>query len=268
MSDRRASIRERAWAAGSGGRPRRLSETDLRERILGTAVAMLTESGGLTVSMAHLNMEELIRIADVPRSSVYRTWGSKEAFHLDLMERMLEPGPDGTYADEVAGIARAVLSEHRDRLGSPEGRRAVFEELVRCTITEIFYGASRSLAWRSFTALAVALPTLDPAGHDRILAALATSHAQIIGRVADLYTEMIPTLGMRMKDGFDVRTLAATGSSVMDGLIRLSLTDPITVASRTVRTGIDGQPIGWELPAVAFLAIMDAMAELDPDFRA
>ena len=62
----------RAWATADRRRRRRLSEAELRERILGTAFEMLTKSGGLTVSLAHLNMEELIRIADVPRSSVYR----------------------------------------------------------------------------------------------------------------------------------------------------------------------------------------------------
>lgn len=243
-----------------------MSEAELRERVLSTAVAMLTESGGPTVSMAHLNLEELIRIADVPRSSVYRSWGSKEAFHVELMERMLEPGPEGSYADEIVSVAEAVLEQNRHRLGTAQGRRATLTEIVRRTVTESFHGAARSLAWRSFTALAVTVPTLDPPDRERVLVALATSHARIVDRVADLYAEILPALGMRARDGFDVRTLVVTGSSAMDGLIRLSLTDPATVVSRTVRPGPDGEPVEWELPAVAFLAIMDAMVEPDPDF--
>lgn len=228
---------------------------------------MLTESGGLSVSMAHLNMEELIRIADVPRSSVYRAWGSKEAFYVDLMERMVEPGPEGSYADEVAAAAQDVLEQHRDRLVTPADRRAVFCEVVRCAVTRSFHGVARSLAWRSFTALAVAAPTLGAEDRERILAALDRSHSRIIARVSDVYTEVLSRVGMRMRDGFDIRTFMLTGSSAMDGLIRLGITDPHTVASRTVRPGLDGEPVEWELPATAFLAIADAMVELDPEFR-
>ncbi len=227
---------------------------------------MLTDSGGLTVSMAHLNMEELIRIADVPRSSVYRAWGTKEAFYVELMERMVAPGPEGSYADEVVRVAREVLRHNRDRLGTSQGRRAVLLETVRRTVTQSFHGAARSLAWRSFTALSVAVPTLDEHDQRRVLAALAASHARIIDRISDLYAEILPVLGMRMKAGCDIRTAIATGSSAMDGLIRLSVTDPTTVASRTVRPGLDGEPVDWELPAVAFMAILDAMVEPAPDF--
>ncbi|MEB3052435.1 TetR/AcrR family transcriptional regulator [Mycolicibacter sp. MYC123] len=262
------SNREQTWVTGGAWRRRRLSESDLRERILGSAVAMLTESGGLTVSMAHLNMEELIRIADVPRSSVYRAWGSKEAFYVELMERMVAPGPEGSYADDVVRIARRVLDQSRQLLGTAQGRRAVLEEMVRSTVTQSFHGAARSLAWRSFTALAVAVPTLDDEDQQRILAAMAASHARIIDRVAEVYTETLPLVGMRMKAGFDIRTAIATGSATMDGLIRLGFTDPATVASVILKPGLDGEPVEWELPPLAFLAILDAMIEPDPEFPA
>lgn len=227
---------------------------------------MLTESGGLTVSIAHLNMEELIRIADVPRSSVYRSWGSKEAFYVELMERMVAPGLEGSYADDVVRIAHEVLEQYRDRRGTPQDRRAILEEIVRRTVTQSFYGAARSLAWRSFTALTVAVPTLDDEDQQRILAALGASHAAIMDRIVDLYVEILPVLGIRMKAGFDIRTAVVTGSSAMDGLIRLSFTDPATVASRIVRPGLDEEPVEWELPAVAFMAIWNAMIEPDPEF--
>ncbi|MBS9535726.1 hypothetical protein KIH27_19245 [Mycobacterium sp. M1] len=227
---------------------------------------MLIESGGLSVSMAHLNMEELIRIADVPRSSVYRAWGSREAFYVDLMERMVAPPPEGGYAEEVIRTARRVLDEHSARLDTPERRRAVLREMVRRTVTQSFHGAARSLAWRSFTALAVAVPTLDGDDRERILFALGRSHARIVERVSEIYSEALPMLGMRMRAGFDVKTLIATGSSAMDGLLRLGLIDPATVATEVVRPGVDGEPVVWELPAVAFLAVLEAMVEPDPEF--
>lgn len=227
---------------------------------------MLTESGGLTVSIAHLNMEELIRIADVPRSSVYRSWGSKEAFYVELMERMVTPSPEGSYADDVVRIARRVMEQYQDRRDTPQGRRAILAEIVRRTVTQSFHGAARSLAWRSFTALTVAVPTLADEDQQRILAALAAAHAAIMDRITDLYVEILPVLGIRMKTGFDIRTAVVTGSSAMDGLIRLSVTDPETVASAILKPGPDGEPVEWGLPAVAFMAIWDAMVEPDPEF--
>ena len=229
---------------------------------------MLTESGGLTASMAHLNMEELIRIAGVPRSSVYRTWGSKEAFHVDLMERMIMSPQTQNFFDEVVRIDRQLIEEHTERLGTAAGRRAVLQEVVRRGVSHSFTGTARSLLWRSVTALTATLPALEEADRARIQAALATSQAAIVGQIADFYQEILPVLGMRMKDGFEVGLFVATASSVVDGLMRRAVTNPDVVEYSITKPGLDGAPIEWKLPEIAFLAIVDAMIEADPAFEA
>ena len=261
--DRRES---REWTVSAGRRRRRLPTADLRERILNTAVKLLIDTGGLTASLAHLNMEELIRIADVPRSSVYRAWGTTEAFYIDLMERMVAPARREDYVAEIEHRVARVLHGHADLLGTAEGRRGVLLEVVRCAVGETFGSEARHQAWRSVTVLAATLPALQGADRVRIQTALVRSEQQIIDRSAHLYEVTMSALGMRMKDDFDLNVLAATTSSVVDGLIRRSVTNPAVVGAPIVQPGLGGKPVEWSLPAVAVMAVIDAMTEPDPSF--
>lgn len=271
VADRRVNARQaREWATARNTKRVRRTAAELRERILATAVEMLTKSGGLTVSLAHLNMEELIRIADVPRSSVYRAWESKEAFQVDLMERIIQPAEDhgGLYDPETLQVAAEVLQEHADRLGTAEGRRSVLREMIRQGVAHNFESVARSLAWRSSSALAATLPALDDTDQQRLLTALRQSEARFIDRMSDFYLAMLPILGMRMKAGFDVKVFAATGSAVVEGLIRRSLTNPELVSPSILQPGLDDEPVEWQLAAVGFMGIVDVMLEPDPDFDA
>lgn len=269
MPPRHVNSRQaRAWANADGRKRHRMSEAELRERILNTALEMLTESGGVTVSLAHLNMEELIRLAEVPRSSVYRTWANKEAFYVDLMERMLVPSDRATYFGETLCVARQVLDDNADHLDTPEGRRGVLLEMIRQTATRNFEDTSRSLRWRLSTALAAALPTLGNRDQQRILAALIDSEAHFVDRMSELYRAALPVLGMRMKDGFDIKVLTATTSSVIDGLLARSLTNPAVVDPVIIMPALGGKPTEWRLAAIAAMAILDAMVEPDPAFKA
>jgi AcrR family transcriptional regulator len=127
------AVAAQAWATARSSKRPRLSRDALREHVLDTAVKMLDQTPqGLTVSLAHLNMEELIRIADVPRSSVYREWDTKEAFHVDLMYQLIEPIKDhgAAWDAKTLQIAKKVIRDHKDMLDTAEGRRAVLCEAV------------------------------------------------------------------------------------------------------------------------------------------
>jgi AcrR family transcriptional regulator len=43
---------------------------------------------GLTVSLDHISLEEVIRDADVSRSAVYRRWPYKDLFFSDLVKEL------------------------------------------------------------------------------------------------------------------------------------------------------------------------------------
>ena len=95
----------------------RLSAEELRDRMLDTAKSMIADAGGLTVSLAHLNMEEIIRAAGVPRSSVYREWAAREDFYVDLMvELSVDDGPADKVFDQARWIPRSRCWTH-----SPNG---------------------------------------------------------------------------------------------------------------------------------------------------
>lgn len=263
MNDQEAPV----WATAKTRKRERLSAAELRERILTTAVDMLTKTGGLTVSLAHLNMEELIRIADVPRSSVYREWETKEAFYVDLMERMIAPTEDqgAAWDEETLQIAATVVDNYKDRLDTADGRRSVLRETVRQGARRNFEAVSESLAWRTSSALSATLPALEGEDRQRILAALTRAETQFIDRMADFYGEMMTILGLRFKAPFDAKTFAAAGSSIVEGLIGRGLTNQTIVNKPILLPGIDGEPVEWHLAAVGFLAIIDAMVEPDPD---
>lgn len=261
------SLREsRRWATASAKKRSRLSSAELRERLLTTAVEMLTKSGGLTVSLAHLNMEDLIRIADVPRSSAYRVWEAKESFYVDLMERMIEPveGSGAAFDQETLRIATEVVETHRSRLATAEGRRSVLREAVRQGVQRNFEAVSRSLSWSTSTALIATLPTLDGPDRQRILDALKRTESHFIERMAQFYAGMMKELGLRFKSAYNAEMLAATASSVVEGLIGRSLTNPGIVHTPVPLPGIDGQTVPWHLAAVGFLGIVDEMVEPDP----
>jgi AcrR family transcriptional regulator len=271
VADKRVNVHQaRAWATAKSKKRPRMSAAELRERILATAVEMLNKSGGLTVSLAHLNMEELIRIADVPRSSVYRAWESKEAFYVDLMEQMIKPteAEGAAYDEETLRIVVKIVQEHADKLATPDGRRGVLREVVRLGVARNFDSVVQSLAWRSSTALIATLPALEGKDQQRILAALTRAETQFIDRLSDLYSAVLPILGLRIKQGFDTKVFTATVRSLIEGLTVRGLTNPAIVNPSIVQPGLDGEPAEWRLPAVGFLAILDAMSEPDPDFDA
>ena len=182
------------------------------------------------------------------------------------MERMITPTDGVTYDDETLRITAELIRRHADRLATADGRRGVLLEIIRRGVARNFGGAARSLAWRSSTALAASLPALDEADQRRILAALAKSEARFIDRMADFYRIVMSILGLREKAGVELKTVVAAVSSVIDGLIWRSMTNPVIAETALVKPDLDGEPASWGLPAVTFLAIFDSMVEPDPEF--
>jgi AcrR family transcriptional regulator len=257
------------WGAPRRGKRARLRGDELREKVLTTAVEELEANGGLSVSLDHLNVEQLIRTANVPRSSFYRLWETKEAFYVELMERMIEQVKDqgAAWDQETLDIAQDVIERFKERLDSEDGRRAVLEEAVRRGAQQNFEAVSKSLSWRTSTALSATLQTLEGEDHDHIVEVLERTEQRFVDRMMDFYDQVLPVLGLRMKAPFDTKTLAVAGSSVVEGLIGRQLANQKIVDEPIRLPGIDGEPVDWHLAAVGFLAIVDAMTEPDPNWR-
>lgn len=256
--------------AAVGHRRVRLSASDLREQMLSTALETIEEAGGLTVSLEHLNLEEIIRLAGVPRSSVFREWDTKEAFYTSLMVKMVEPTSDqGAAFDQgTLDIAEGVLREHQAMLSSADGRRQVLCEAARLAVRRNFFAVRDSMNWRTIKALIATLPALEDDHRAKILEAVTVAERHFLDRMTAFYESLFPQLGLRMKTGYSTRVFAATGAAVVEGLISRSVTNPDVVDQPLIFDGLNDERAEWHLSAIGFLAIVDLMVEPDPDFGA
>ena len=100
-------------------RAKRIPADEVRVRMLDAARDVVATSG-LTVSFDHLPMEEYIKKAGVPRSSVYRIWSTREEFVADLIGEVFSAAR-GCGADSADGARHALV---RPAPGLPAGQAA------------------------------------------------------------------------------------------------------------------------------------------------
>ena len=99
---------------GLARRRRRLPEDETERRMLRAALAMVHQTG-LTVSLEHISFEDMIREADVSRSSAYHRWPHKDLFFSDLVLELARNPTPGIVADEMNMIGRTIAGR-LDRL--------------------------------------------------------------------------------------------------------------------------------------------------------
>ena len=86
---------------GVGRRNRRLSDQETRDRMLGAAIDMINRTG-LTVSLDHIRFEDVIRDADVARSTAYRHWPYKDLFFSDLVKELAASASPAIINEEIS----------------------------------------------------------------------------------------------------------------------------------------------------------------------
>ncbi|MEV6281076.1 hypothetical protein [Nocardia sp. NPDC051832] len=240
----------------------RLKAEQLREKLLTTALEVL-DRDGLTLTLAHLNVEGLIRATGIPRSSYYRAWPSNELLYLDLIaamvapERMDERVPDpGTTA-----LGYTIIKQYEDRMGDRDGRRAVLRELIRQTVAYNFDSTHESLAWRTHAALTAPLSSLSAENHSRAKEILGEADSRNLKRMADYYTEMLELFKLRLIDGVDTNALAVNAAALIGGSVIRHVMGRAAPAPLRL-PGIDGELVDWHPAAVGFLAMVDGMTKL------
>jgi len=233
--------------------------------MLRTALEMISRTG-LTVSLDHIRFEDVIRDADVARSTAYRHWPYRDLFFSDLIRELARSASPAIIADEVA-LIRKIIGEHEDWLRTPQGRHNLILELIRQLALLDFRSILGSPGWRTYLALHATFSGLtDGELRDQVRAALAETEAGQTALIARAWQQIAGMFGYRLRpelgSGFD--TLATLLSATMHGLVITALSTP-EVGTRVILASPPGAAAEepWSLPALAMATM--AMAFLEPD---
>ncbi len=254
---------------GLARRGRRLTDQETEQRMLSAARSMLADSG-LTVSLDHISFEDVIRAADVSRSTVYRRWPYKDLFFSDLVKDLARTATPTLLAGELA-LIRQIVADHADWLETPGQRHALIVELFRQLSLLDFDALRTSAEWRTYIALhATYFSLADDELRTQVQAALAQSERDHVESVAAAWQLMTQLLGYRLRPetGSTFKNLAALLDATMRGLVITALSMPDQAEQRT-----QAAPFGaaaeaeWSLPALGLASIASAFIEPDPDIR-
>jgi AcrR family transcriptional regulator len=234
--------------------------------MLRTALAMVHRTG-LTVSLDHISFEEVIRDADVSRSTAYRRWPHKDLFFSDLVMELAASATPTIVSDEL-DLIRRVVAERPDWLDTPELRHRLVTELFRRLSVLDFETLVGSAGWRTYLALhATFLSIADGELRGQVQAALARSEQDHITRIAQAWEQLTAVLGYRLRPrcGATFETIAILLSAAMRGLVLMALSMP-DIGTRRTQASPFGAPgsEGWSLPALGLGAVSSALLEPDP----
>jgi AcrR family transcriptional regulator len=254
---------------GLARRGRRLSDRQTEQRMLRTAMAMVNRTG-LTVSLDHISLEEVIREADVSRSAVYRRWPYKDLFFSDLVKELARTATP-TIVDEEYALIRRIVTERLDWLDTPERRHGLVIELMRQLALFDFETLHGSAQWRTYLALhATFLSLADGQLRDQVGEALAQSERDHRTRVAKAWEFLGELFGYRLRPelGASFETLAALLDAAMRGLVIQALSEPELPAHRAKASpfGAVGED-EWSLAALGAASIATAFLEPDPAIK-
>jgi AcrR family transcriptional regulator len=251
---------------GLARRGRRLTDQETEQRMLAAAARMIS-STGLTVSLEHISLEEVIREADVSRSTVYRRWPHKDLFFSDLVRELARNATPTILAEEQQLIGR-IAAQRPDWLETAEQRQALVAELFRQLSLLDFQTLSGSPAWRTYLALHATFVSLtDEELRRQVQAALAESERAHLASVARAWEHLCGLLGYRLRPelGATFEDIAALLDATMRGLVIMALSMPELASQRT-----SAQPFAaastaeWSLPALGLAGVGSAFIEPDP----
>ncbi len=258
---------ERAAATGLARRSRRLTDRETRDRMLAAALAMVGRTG-LTVSLEHIRFEDVIREADVARSTAYRHWPYKDLFFADLVVELAGRASPAIVRDEIA-LLRQVLDEHSGWLATAELRHGLLLETIRRLTVLDVRAVLDSPGWRTYLALQATVPALlDPDVRAQVGAALARADAEHAARVAQAWRQLATLFGYRLRPELATtyEHFATLLTTTLRGLVVAAQVDPDVAGRRTAACPPGAVAVEeWTLGALGVAALATGFLEADPD---
>jgi len=233
------------------------------------AALSIVESQGLTVSLDHLSLENVISRADVSRSSAYRRWPYKDLFLADLLVAVarhteLSVEPPGLIDELNALIAGADV-------GESHARRDLLIEALRLSSGSEFERIWSSPRWRTYVALSATVTGLPPGPiREAASAAVLDAESRFVSRRARVYRSLAAMIGYRISGGLDPDTgfelMSSTSGAVMTGYVVKALVDrDLATTTRPLAAFGSSKTADWSVPMYGLTAVVDAFLEPDPD---
>lgn len=255
-----------------GRRRQRLTDRETEQRMLSAALAAVSRTG-LSVSLEHIRLEEVIREAGVSRSAVYRRWPYKDMFYADLLRELAkgrEPFlvPDRSQAMEAM---RALAAQHADLFETAEGRRELAVELLRQGNLEDYAVIAASAQWRTYIGLHATYLSLDDGAlRDDVHRLLVQSELNLAGYLARTVEGFAALLGFRLRPDleFTFETVAALAIAMLRGAVIMNPVLP-ELEARAMRGNPFGgiEPAEWSPVAMAMTSLVMSFLEPDPAVR-
>jgi hypothetical protein len=239
----------------------------VRTRVLHSAT-LHVESVGLSLGIDPALIERLSADAGVSAKQFAKTWPSTGAFLTDLFCELANQAQIDRADTETLLTTWQYLSVRVDDLRSVEGRRSVLIDIIRTAAEYNFDVVTASAKWRTYAALSTTIMSW-PEGEERtrVLDALRASELAFVETMESFYRNVLPTIGYRLKSEFhnDYQAFVVAAASVIEGLGIVRATVPALVEAH-FDIPAQGETETWSVASLAFIGVLDAFFELDPEF--
>jgi AcrR family transcriptional regulator len=239
-----------------------------RQQILSAALAHIDETG-LTLGIDDVVIESLLAEAGVKESELDKVWPTRQELLDDVFFAMAEKAREDRTDTQTLLSTWQYLSSRADDLLSAGGRRQVLVDVIRTSAEYNFGAVTATGAWRSYAGLSATILSFpDSPGRQRTLDALGASEMSFVETMEMFYRNVLPTVGYRLKPHFggDWQPFVVAAASVIEGLGLIRASVP-SLVERPLEIAGDGPVEAWSLASLAFMGIVDAFIEPDPDYE-
>ncbi|WP_051137878.1 hypothetical protein [Leucobacter chironomi] len=244
---------------------------DVRARMLLSATRYV-ESAGLSLGVSGALIERLSANAGVTAKQFSRVWPSHDAFLADLFCELANQARIDRADAQTLLTTWQYLSMRVDELRSSGGRRRVLIDIIRTAAQYNFEVVTASNKWRTYAALSTTVESWpDEAARVQITDALRASELAFVETMESFYRNVLPTVGYRLKPQFhgDYQPFVVAAASVIEGLGIVRATVPALVEAHfDFPVDGDAEVEEWSVASLAFVGVVDAFIEPDPDFNA